>query len=450
MDSDSVNLPEGYSVVDHSNVPEGYNLVQPPSMLESAGRGALNNFPMAKQAAAAIAPINPLSNKANYSDELADLTQSAAISKAVNPYSYKTGSVVGAVAPAFIPGIGQALKAAPVLGNAALGAANAVSDTDLLQNPQQALKQGLAGSVMGGALGKILPTGQAAEEGLKSLSNRKLVESMGFPTELLDKPKSEIEAFGQTLHDLGLDKGSIDDKVNLATQHLQAVGQQIGTKGLNAAPLEDVTPYVKRLDDLMKESSSIYEPGQNAEMGAYRQAIANLQDPAGMTFDKLQNLKSSVGSRAFDATHGVKNDALANVYGVYKDAMGSIVDNSGEYKDLMRRYSDLLDINNALSKMRGRINAGGVPAKGYGMFGKLGSLVTGGNVPATVGLGAALAPTHPFGAIGVLSGLATNPGAVSTGARAIAPLAGKAVQGGNQALIDYLTSKYGANNANQQ
>ena len=443
MDSDSVNLPEGYSVVDHSNVPQGYSLVQPPSMLESAGRGALNNFPMAKQAASALLP-------GNYSNNLADLSQKAELAKAANPYSYKTGAVAGAVAPAFIPGVGEALEASPIAGNAALGALQGVSDTDLLKNPQQALKQGLAGSVMGGALGKILPSGQAAEADLKSLANRKLVENMNFPTELLDKPKPEIEAFGQTLHDLGLDKGTIDNKVDLAAQHLQDVGQQIGTKGLNAAPLEDVTPYVKRLDDLMKESSSIYEPGQNAEMGAYRQAIANLQDPAGMTFDKLQNLKSSVGSRAFDATHGIKNDALANVYGVYKDAMGSIVDNSGEYKDLMKRYSDLLDINSALGKMRGRLNAGGIPAKGYGMFGKLGSLVTGGNVPATIGLGAALAPTHPFGAVGVLSGLATNPGAVSTAARKLAPVAGKAVQGGNQALIDYLTSKYGANNANQQ
>src|SRR5579864_7327444 len=142
MDSDSINLPEGYSVVDHSNVPQGYSLIQPPSMLESAGRGALNNFPMAKQAASALLP-------GNYSQNLADLSQKANIAKAVNPISYGAGATAGAIAPLAIPGVGETLESYPMAGNAALGALQGVSDTDLSKNPNEALKQAAIGAGIG-------------------------------------------------------------------------------------------------------------------------------------------------------------------------------------------------------------------------------------------------------------------------------------------------------------
>src|ERR1035438_4738899 len=92
-----------------------------PSKLESFGRGVENNFPLANQAIAAGSAA--LGDK-DYSQNLAEQNQAISASKAANPISYGAGAVTGAVAPAFIPGVGEAMAAAPMASGAALGAAN--------------------------------------------------------------------------------------------------------------------------------------------------------------------------------------------------------------------------------------------------------------------------------------------------------------------------------------
>jgi hypothetical protein len=99
--------------------------------------------------------------------------------------------------------------------------------------------------------------------------------------------------------------------------------------------------------------------------------------------------------------------------------------------------------------MRGNINAGGVPAKGFGLAGKMGAMVTGGNVPATVGVAAALGPAHPFMALGALTGIATNPEAMAGAARgaaeALPKLSSGAALTSNNAVTSYLLNTLNTN-----
>jgi hypothetical protein len=410
-------------------------------MAESAGRGALNNFPLAQQGAAALSP-------GDYSTNLASLNQKAAASKAANPISYGTGAVAGSLAPLALPYVGEALEASPVLGNAALGAANAIGNTDLLKNPQQAVKQGVQGAVLGGSIGKagsmVSDALAPAQKGLTNYANRKAVEEIGLPAGLLNVPKEEVEQIGSTIHNLGLENGSLDDRYNLAQTNLTRVGQEIGAVK-DTAILPDPTKAVKALDDHLQESAGIFGAEANPEATVYRQAMANLQQP-GLNFDKLQQLKTAIGSRAFDNFGGVKNDAAANVYGVYKDAMKDIVKSSPEqYQDLMDQYGHLKDFTSALGKTRGNVNASGAQAKGFGMAGKLGGMVSGGNPAVSAGLGAGLlASGHPFMGLGAMTPIVTNPGAMASIARTGAGAIPKATQGMTQELNDYLTSKYGS------
>jgi hypothetical protein len=423
--------------------PPGYVLDKPAediSMPESFGRGALNNFPLAQQATAALTP-------GNYSPNLANLNAKASAAKQANPISYGAGAVAGAAAPLAIPGVGEALESAPIAGNALLGAANAVGNTDITQHPKEALKQGLQGAVAGGAIGKVGELASDAlkpvSEGMEKYANRKAVQEMGLPAGVLNIPKEDVEKLGSTIHNLKLDQGSLDDRFNLAQAHLQDVGSKIGTLG-ETASLPNPEKAVNTLNKHLQESSSIFGAEANPEATVYRQAIANLQQP-GLSFNKLQDLKTAVGSRAFDNFGNAKNDAAANVYGVYKDAMKDIVKASPkEYQDLMDQYGDLKDFTNALGKARGNVNATGSQTKGFGMAGKLGSMVTGGNPAASATLGAGLmAGGHPFMGLGAMTPIVTNPGAMANLARSGATAIPKTSQALTQELNDYLTSKYG-------
>lgn len=136
------------------------------STWESGARGALRNFPLGQQAAAAIAPINPFSEKKTYGEEMPYLTEKAEQAKEQNKKSYYAGAAAGTVAPMLLPGVGEALEAAPVLGNAALGAANGISDSDVVRDPVAAAKNAAIGGGIGGAtaygLGKVFGGAKAA------------------------------------------------------------------------------------------------------------------------------------------------------------------------------------------------------------------------------------------------------------------------------------------------
>ncbi len=116
----------------------------------------MRNIPFAQQAAAAIAPINPLSEKSDYSGELQHLTNAAESGKAQNPVSYGAGAVAGTLAPLAIPGAGEAMAAtypAAIASNAGLSAAQSLSDTNLTNPSGDALKQALIAAGIGGTIG---------------------------------------------------------------------------------------------------------------------------------------------------------------------------------------------------------------------------------------------------------------------------------------------------------
>lgn len=410
-----------------------------PSKLESFGRGAANNVPLAPQAISAL-------SDGDYSKNLADWNDKAAGAKAANPVSYGAGAVTGAMAPLAIPGVGEAMEAAPIASGAALGAANAVSNTDLVNKPDEAIKQGLEGAATGGVLGGILPNGQKAAEGLENFANRKAVQGLGLKPGMLGIPTDELEDLGKFASDARLTQGPLEQRVGQAKDLLQQVGAQIGDIGAGSRPLADPSSFVDKLHSHLQESASIFGPEANAEAPIYRQAIANISKP-GITFDELQQLKSAYGQRAFDSMGNVKNDAAANVYGQIKEAMKSIVsDSPAEYQDAMDTYGKLNDIHSGLNNQWQQEQAKGAQMKGIGMIGRMGGAIAGGNVPATAtAAGLATITGHPLWGLGLGATLAQNPQAMEAAARGaseMAPGVANAIKlGTTDSVTSYLMNK---------
>lgn len=128
------------------------------SGFESAARGALRNIPLAQQAAATVAPINPWSDKATYGAELQHLTDAAETGKAQNPGAYYTGAAAGTLAPLLIPGVGEvaeAARGAGMAGGAINAAAQSVSDVNLTKPTGRDVENTALSAVLGGALGKV-------------------------------------------------------------------------------------------------------------------------------------------------------------------------------------------------------------------------------------------------------------------------------------------------------
>jgi hypothetical protein len=112
--------------------------------LEAFGRAAVNNLPAGGQLGAlGTAAIK----NEPYSQAMEEFNQKAAEAKAEHPVAYGAGAVTGSLAPLAIPGVGEAMAAAPVATGAGLGALNAVGNTDITQNPGEALKQAGEGAV---------------------------------------------------------------------------------------------------------------------------------------------------------------------------------------------------------------------------------------------------------------------------------------------------------------
>jgi len=418
-----------------------------PSNLESFGRGIENNFPLLNQA---IAGGSAALGDKSYSENLAEQNKDISTAKTAHPVAYGAGAVTGSLAPLAIPGVGEALESAPIATNAALGAANAVSDTDLAQNPEQGLKQAAIGAGTGAALGKILPTGAGAASDLESYANKKGVQALNLKPGMLGIPENELEALGARAHELGLIEGSTPERAAKADDLLEQVGLQIQDIGGGAQPLQDSSQFVDALHNHLQESSEIYGAEANPEATMYRQGIANLQQP-GLTFDKLQQLKSAYGQRAFDQFGNVRNDAAANIYGQIREAMKSIVDSSpDQYQELMGHYSDLKDISSGLNSQLQKEQATGGQAKGLGMVGKLTGMVEGNNPIANVGTAGALAASgHPFMGLGALTPLVSNPVAMSGLARSAGEAVTTAASGmaltSNDAVTTYLMHNLSTN-----
>lgn len=410
--------------------------------LEAFGRAAVNNLPAGGQ----LGALGTAALKGtNYSQGMEEFNKKIQEAKAEHPIAYGAGAVTGSLAPLAIPGVGEAMAAAPTLTGAGLGALNAVGNTDIAKEPTEALKQAGEGAVLGGAIGRLMPSGTKTAEELESYANKKGVQALNLRPGTLGIPDEELEDLGRFAHESDLIKGATQERAQKASDLLQQVGAQIGDIGAGAMPLKDATPFVENIHNSLQDSASIYGAEANPEATIYRQGIANLQQP-GITFDKLQQLKTAYGQRAFDANGDVKNDAAANVYRQIKDAMKSIItDSPAEYQDTMETYGKLKDIHSGIMSQLQKEQAQGIQAKGFGMAGKMAGMVGGGNPAVNVGLGVALAPAHPFMAIGAMTPLITNPQAMSGAARGLAETLPKAAQAVTAGGVDAVVSKFIAN-----
>ena len=168
------------------------NEIVPPDegALSAAWKGAVRNFPMAQQAGAATDP-------GNYSDNIASRVRSAEAAKAAHPWAYGAGAVAGSVAPAFLPGVGEALEAEPVIGNAIAGAAQGIADTDILKNPGTAAGQAGIGGVIGGAMGaagKYLQRAKPAVSGAEEAATAGATSEAAVPILKEVAPQAEEAA----------------------------------------------------------------------------------------------------------------------------------------------------------------------------------------------------------------------------------------------------------------
>jgi len=409
-----------------------------PGAAEAFGRGALRNFPLAQQAVAggeSYLGIKP------YERALMELTGKAEEAKQASPLSYGAGAVAGAAAPLAIPGIGAGMEAFPAAANALLGAAQGISDIPISKQPLEALKQAGIGAGVGSALGSLVSKLTPEASTLENFAAGKDVQSIGLKPGMLGIPQEEYENLGKTVYDLGLEKGSTQDRFQLADSLRQQAGAQIGDLGAGAQPLQDASPYINELQKQAEQSAKIFGPDAQSELTVYRQGMANLKP--GMTFDDLQQLKTTIGQRAFDMNGDVKNTALADVYGQVKQAMKDIVSSSPEeYQDAMSQYGTLSDISEGLKRQLQEEQAQGAQGRGFGLVGKLMGMV-GKNPALNVGAAAALTPVHPFMAAGALTPILMNPQAMAQATRGIAsaiePTAQAITATTTDALISHLT-----------
>lgn len=452
-----MNLPEGYQVEEapsEPNLPQGYQLEETPGHLETFGRAAANNFPLAPQA---IASGEAFFGDKGYSQNLADWNAKAKEAKAAHPVTYGAGAVTGAAAPLLIPGVGEVMASAPLTSNALLGAAGAISNTDLAQNPKEALKQAAIGAGLGAATAGAVKAFTPEASTLENIASKEALKSTGVAPSLLGRLEpEEKQALGNFIkqNDLvNMDKEKalekaleIEDQIG---SKIGEIGKQSKDLGLVANPDNHLNAAIG-LDQKARELSTLANPEARKLARAYaagRDDVMGLGNQPG--WDAIQGLKKQYGKIAFGPNGEIKNQANADTYfalsgmlkGIAKDAQSN-AGLSSEYKDALQGYHQIQPVIKGLTKMAGRESAGS--HGGHGLVGLIRSL-PGQNNPA-INIPTALALTaagHPH--LGIAASLPTilNPAVRSDVAQAAANNLPKIRQGMNQELIDFLSQRYG-------
>ena len=423
-----------------------------PGQLESFGRAAANNFPLAPQA---IAGGESLLGSGDYSKNLADWNAKAAAAKAANPITYGAGAVAGAAAPLLIPGVGEALEASPIAGNALYGAANAVSNKDLSKDVGGTLKDAAIGGGLGaataGAVGAITPSADT----LENIASKKAIQSIELPPGIVGAmspaEREEMADFIQGNNLVGSNKSDILEQ---ARKLSQSFGDKIGDIG-DAAGKEaiqvDPAAHYSAITGLLDKGGE-YEGLANREARSLARdykAGANdiLNLPAKPGWSDIQDLKEQYGKLAFDSKGEVKSEGAKDTYFALKDMLKSIAAKAqenpnlgNEYKAALAGYSKMQPIESGLEKavdaeMRG--SGTGIGARGLaGLVRKLPGPVRAVAGPAAIAMG------HPIVGLAAALPEIMNPALQSKAATAMAGVAPRIGQGVNQQLIDFLSSKY--------
>lgn len=369
-----------------------------PGKLESFGRAAINNLPFGGQ-------IGALGTSAlkdeGYSQALAEWNAKAKEAKEVNPISYGAGAFTGAVAPLAIPGVGGAMTAAPITTGAALGAAGAVGNIDIAQQPGEALKQAALGAGIGGVTSGLLGRIGPKAENLENYASKEAFKSFELNPKMAGKlAPEEVITQGAMARKQGLMSGNLEARLANVSGLKQQVGDQIGALKAFDAPVGDLTEFIEPLHEKMQQAATVYGPTETAEAGVYKQGIDNLN--RAQTYGELQNLKTEYGRRAFDATHQVKStpgaQALADVHSSIKDAMKAIAKNS-QHEDILHQYTVLGDMEMGIEKQLGTeraVSGGGMGVGGHGLHSIIRQVPGISNPKTAVPIGAAAAAMgHP-------------------------------------------------------
>lgn len=424
-------------------------VVEPPSTLESAGHAAVNNFPFGGQMAA---KVKSFGNDKGYSGNLEDWNKQTEIDKSAHPVVYGAGAVGGAIAPLFFPGVGEALEAAPIAGNAVLGGVSAAGNTDLVKHPGEALQQGIEGMGIGGLtagiLGHVLPTGV----GLANIAEKKGLQSLEMPGIGGMAPEER-----QGLYNFVKEKGLIGRDKTEVLEHARDLSKQFGSKigeiGDEASNLGlDQESQLGHIDNLLKKSEQ-FKGSSNREAKALARDytagasdILNLSDNP--SWNSIQKLKEQYGKLAFKSNGEIKSEGAKDTYFALKDMLKDIADkaqNSNlatEYKQALAGYSQMQPIESALEKSVNSEFQGGA---GMGVRGMVG-LIKKMPAPARAIAGpAAVAMGHPLLGLAAALPELTNPALQSKAASGMANLAGKlpelTPQAINQMLHDHLINE---------
>jgi hypothetical protein len=417
----------------------------PIGKAESFGRGAANNFPLAPQAIAGL-------SSGDYSKNMADWNQKAKDAKAANPVTYGAGAVTGAMAPLAIPGVGEAMSASPVAANAALGAASAVSNTDVLQHPEEAAKDVVKGGLIGGTtagvlgkLGKMIPD----EAALTTKAENNAVQSLGLsPKSMIDAGKAgSMGKFANANQDIV--QGSLTDRYAAAQGLKDKFGGQVGDLKAGAGSFSNAADTAQFTDPLMQkaqENAGRMDPFFKSQGNVYMHGAQDIQQN-GTTIEGLQALKDAYGARAFNnATGEVKDEAAKEVWVQVTRAMDHLVGKSApEYQAAKTGYSQATQAAEGIGKQLGieRTEGGSSGVGGHGLHSLI-KQVPGISHPETgIPMGAAIAGVgHPvLGAIVAAHSLTSSPQvrnqALNMAAGAVGPVGNAIKAGTTDALVSH-------------
>lgn len=429
-------------------------IVDAPSKTESFLRGAGNNFPLAPQAIALGEKVTGLGDEGGYSKNLEDWNKKAAEAKQANPKTYGAGAVTGALAPLAIPGIGEALEAAPITTNAALGAAGSISNRDLTKDPMGTLKDATLGAGVGGAtagvLGKVLPSA----EGLQNFAGKKAIQSVEMPTGIVGAMEpEERQVLGKFIQDNGLvgrDKSQVLEHAReLSEQFGKKIGEVAGEAEKNGLTL-DPDVHISKVNELLSKSQQFKGSANREAKSLARDYTAGASDIVNLSdnpsWKEIQSLKEQYGKLAFNSKGEIKSEGAKDTYFALKEMLKSIADKAqtnpnlgNEYKQALANYSRMQPIESGLEKavdseLRG--TGSGMGVRGLaGLVKKLPGPVRAIAGPAAVAMG------HPIvglaAALPELTDSALQSKAASAASK-IAPYIGKGLP---QEVIDYVNSK---------
>lgn len=424
-----------------------------PNKLSSFTRGAANNFPMLPQAIAEGANLTGIGDTGGgYSGNLQNWNAKAQAAKQANPVSYGAGAVAGSLAPLAIPGVGEALEAAPIATNAGLGALSAVSNSDLSKNPEKNAKDALLGAGIGGAtagvLGKFLPS----ESGMTQMAEKKALQSAELPSGIVGAMKpEERQELSKFIEENGLVDKNKSQALEVARGLSKKYGGMIGDVGDKTETLHiDPNEHYQAVQGLISKGKQ-YEGLENREAKSLAHDYTSgandiLHLPDHPAWNDIQGLKEQYGKLAFNSKGEVKSEGAKDTYFALKDMLKSIADKSqdnpnlgAEYKEALKNYSRMQPIETGLERAVDEEMRGGAGMGARGMLGLIRKLPGPARTAAGI-LGAAMG--HPMVPLVAALPELMNPAIQSKAARAVAPLAGNITGGVNQAVHNYLINQF--------